>query len=86
MAHSLSFLLSADAAGQRMVERQPSLVVHVEIHSDMNVADRFVEIDADDLGHAEVLAHTWVKTMGKASAAIRRVYTDGTLSGTCANW
>ena len=35
-----------------MVERKPAFVVHVETSSDMDVADRFVELDADDLGHA----------------------------------
>lgn len=84
MAHSLSFLLSSEAAQGRMVERKPAFVVHVETSSDMNVADRFVELDADDLGHAGDLAHAWVKSMGNASAAIRRVMHDGELHKPCA--
>lgn len=83
MAHSLSFLLSADAAGQRIVERKPAFVVHVETSSDMGVADRFVELDADDAEHAGNLADAWVDRMGNASAAIRRVMADGTLHAPC---
>ena len=84
MANSLSFLLSSEAAQGRMAERKPAFVVHVEVHSDMDVADRFVELDADDLGHADDLSQTWVRTMGNASAAIRRVMHDGTLMRPCA--
>jgi len=84
MAHSLSFLLSSEAAQGRMVERKPAFVVHVETSSDMDVADRFVELDADDLGHAGDLAHAWVKSMGNASAAIRRVMHNGELHKPCA--
>jgi len=84
MAHSVSFLLSADAAQARMLERKPAFVVHVETHGDISVADRFVELDADDIGHAGDLADAWVNRMGNASASIRRVFDDGTLTGTCA--
>ena len=84
MAHSVSFLLSADAAQARMLERKPTFVVHVETHGDISVADRFVELDADDLGHAGDLANAWVKSMGNASAAIRRVMHNGELHKPCA--
>ena len=84
MAHSLSFLLSSEAAQCRMVERKPAFVVHVETSSDMNVADRFVELDADDLGQAGNIANAWVRSMGNASAAIRRVMDDGELHKPCA--
>ena len=80
---TLSFLLSADAAEQRMVERKPAFVVHVETSSDMSVADRFVELDADGADHAGNLADAWVDRMGNASAAIRRVMPDGTLHKPC---
>ena len=83
MATSLSFLLSADAASQRMIERKPAFVVHVETSSDMAVADRFVELDADDAEHAGNIADAWVDRMGNASAAIRRVMADGTLHQPC---
>jgi len=83
MATSLSFLLSADAADQRMIERKPAFVVHVETDSDMSVADRFVELDAEDAEHAGNLADAWVDRMGNASAAIRRVMADGTLHKPC---
>ena len=80
---TLSFLLSADAAEQRMAERKPAFVVHVETSSDMSVADRFIELDADDADHAGNLADAWVDRMGNASAAIRRVMPDGTLHKPC---
>jgi hypothetical protein len=83
MALSLSFLLSADAAEQRMAERKPAFVVHVETSSDMSVADRFVELDAGDIEQAGNLADAWVDRMGNASAAIRRVMPDGTLHKPC---
>ena len=83
MAHSLSFLLSSEAAQGRMVERKPAFVVHVETSSDMNVADRFVELDADDAEQAGNLADAWVDRMGNASAAIRRVMADGELHKPC---
>jgi hypothetical protein len=83
MALSLSFLLSADAAEQRMNERKPAFVVHVETSSDMSVADRFVELDAGDIEQAGNIADAWVDRMGNASAAIRRVMPDGTLHKPC---
>ena len=83
MALSLSFLLSADAAEQRMAERKPAFVVHVETSSDMSVADRFVELDAGDIEQAGNLADAWVDRMGNASAAVRRVMPDGTLHKPC---
>jgi len=79
MAHSLSFLLSSEAASARMADRKPAFVVHVETSSDMSVADRFVELDADGIEHAGNLADAWVNSLGNASAAIRRVMPDGTL-------
>ena len=79
MAHSVSFLLSADAAQARMSERKPAFVVHVETHGDISVADRFVELDANEVTQAENMANTWVRHMGNTSAAVRRVLHDGTL-------
>ena len=83
MALSLSFLLSADAADQRIIERNPAFVVHVETSSDMSIDNRFVELDADSAEHAGNLANVWVDVMGNASAAIRRVMPDGTLHKPC---
>jgi hypothetical protein len=83
MAHSLSFLLSSEAASARMIERKPAFVVHVETISDFSVADRFVELDADGIEHAGNIANAWVNSMGNASAAIRRVMPDGTLHKPC---
>lgn len=84
MAHSLSFLLSSEAASARMIERKPAFVVHVETSGDMSVADRFVELDADSIEHAGKIADAWVNSMGNVSAAVRRVMPDGTLHKPCA--
>ena len=79
MPHTMNFLLSAEAADKRMVERKPVFVVHVETHGDINVADRFVELDAEDIVHAENIAIAWIMR-GNTSAAMRRTLHDGTLT------
>ena len=79
--NTFSFLLSAEAADTRMVERKPAFVVHVETNGDMNVADRFVELDADDIVHAENIAMAWIMR-GNTSASMRRALHDGTLTDT----
>ena len=79
--NTLSFLLSDKAAGQRMSGRKPAFVVHVETDSDMSVADRFVELDADDIVHADTIAMRWIMR-GNTSAAMRRCLHDGTLTDT----
>jgi len=79
--NTLSFLLSAEAADKRMVERKPAFVVHVETNGDTSVADRFVELDADDIVHADTIAMAWIMR-GNTSAAIRRTLHDGTLTKT----
>lgn len=79
MPHSLSFLLSTEAAKARMVERKPAFVVHVETTSNFEFPDRFVELDANEVTQAENMAITWVRHMGNTSAAVRRVLHDGTL-------
>ena len=79
MPHTMNFLLSAEAADKRMVERKPVFVVHVETHGDMNVADRFVELDAEDIVHAENIAIAWIMR-GNTSASMRRTLHDGTLT------
>lgn len=84
MSHALSFLLSAEAAAARAASRKPRFVVHIETCGDMSKADRFVELDADDIGHAHDLAHNWVHTFGNTSAAIRRADADGKLHKPCA--
>jgi len=75
----MNFLLSAEAADKRMVERKPVFVVHVETHGDINVADRFVELDAEDIVHAENIAIAWIMR-GNTSAAMRSTLHDGTLT------
>ena len=79
MPHTMNFLLSAEAADKRMDERKPLFVVHVETHGDINVADRFVELDAEDIVHAENIAIAWIMR-GNTSAAMRRTLHDGTLT------
>lgn len=77
MAHSLSFLLSSEAASARMIERKPAFVVHAETSPSSN--EPMVELDADSREHAHNLAQEWL-THGRAvSAAIRDVRADGTL-------
>ena len=79
MAHSLSFLLSSEAAQARMVERKPAYVVHFEVAP--NTDAPMVEMDADNRGHAYILARSWLMH-GRAhaiTAGIRKVNADGTL-------
>ena len=73
MPHSIDFLLSDKAAAGRLA-RGPGFVVHAEIKP-----GRYVELDADDMAHADRLAATWVRECGAVNAAIRRVYPAGTL-------
>ena len=77
MAHSLSFLLSSEAASARMTERKPAFVVHAEVASGSN--EPMVELDADTRDHAQNLAQNWLTHGRAASAAIRKVRADGTL-------
>jgi hypothetical protein len=72
--YPIEFLLSPDAAAQRMIERKPKVVVHVELAS-----DRFEELDADDLDHGHRLADNWVTNMRAISAAVRPVLSTGML-------
>jgi len=79
MPHSLSFLLSTEAAKARMVERKPAFVVHVETTSNFEFPDRFVELDANEVTQAENIAFGWLKR-DNISAAMRRVLHDGSLT------
>jgi len=77
MAHSLSFLLSSEAATARMAERKPAFVVHAEVDTMSDAS--MVELDADSRDHAYTLTQNWL-THGRAiSAGIRKVHADGTL-------
>jgi hypothetical protein len=77
MAHSLSFLLSSEAASARMSERKPAFVIHAEVSPGSD--EPMVELDADSFEHAHNLAQNWLVYGRAASAAIRKVYADGTL-------
>ena len=76
--NTISFLLSNEAARLRMSARKPSFVVHVKL--DLSVADRIVELDADDPQHASRIADTWGEREGTSSVVIRRCLHDGTLT------
>lgn len=76
---TIHFLLSDKAAMARNENRKPSFVVHVECHSDFEIDERFIELDADDLNHAVALAHHWVRVLGKTSAAVRQTFENGRL-------
>ena len=77
MAHSLSFLLSSEAATARMAERKPAFVVHAEVSPSSD--EPMVELDADNRNHAYDIARTWLTNGRAVSAGIRRVRVDGTL-------
>jgi hypothetical protein len=74
MPQDIKFLLGPKAAGERMVSRKPAWIVHCEVS-----CYAFVELDADDPDHARAIAKTWVKNGTAISAAVRRVFPDGTL-------
>ena len=77
MAHSLSFLLSSEAASARMADRKPAYVCHMEVDTMSNAP--MVELDADDLTHARTLAASWLTNGRASSVGIRNVNADGTL-------
>ena len=76
MAHSLSFLLSADAAMARF-NRNPDVkfVVHLEMDND----SLMVELDADSAEHARSIARDWLINGRCYSAGVRNVGEFGTL-------
>jgi len=79
MAHSLSFLLSSEAASARMIERKPAYVVHMEVAP--NTDAPMIELDATSRMNAKLIARSWL-IHGRAhavTAGIRKVHTDGTL-------
>ena len=77
MAHSLSFLLSSEAASARMIERKPAFVVHLEVAPYTDAP--MTELDADSLAHASTIACHWLVNGMAHSAGIRKVSNDGTL-------
>jgi hypothetical protein len=77
MAHSLSFLLSSEAATARMAERKPSYVCHMEVDTMSDAC--MVELDANSRDHAHTLAQSWLTNGRAISAGIRKVNADGTL-------
>lgn len=77
MAHSLSFLLSSEAASARMIERKPTYVCHMEVDTMSDAC--MVELDADSFIHARTLAQNWLTHGSAISAGIRKVNTDGSL-------
>jgi len=77
MAHSLSFLLSPEAASARMNERKPAFVVHLEVAPYTD--EPMTELDAENRDHAYTIARNWLINGTAHSAGIRRVKDDGTL-------
>ena len=77
MAHSLSFLLSPEAATARMSERKPAFVVHLEVAP--NTDAPMTELDADHRGHAAAIARHWLINGMAVSAGVRKVYRCGSL-------
>jgi len=77
MAHSLSFLLSSEAATARMAERKPSYVVHLEVAPYTDAP--LTELDAESRNHAQNIAQNWLTNGRAVSAGIRKVRADGTL-------
>jgi len=77
VAHSLSFLLSSEAATARMAERKPSYVVHLEVAPYTDAP--LTELDAENRDHAYNIARTWLTNGRAVSVGIRRVRVDGTL-------
>ena len=71
MPTSLSFLLSSDAAEQRMIERKPAFVVHLEVAPGTD--SPMTEIDAIDLDHAQLISCDWLCKGRAVSAGIRQV-------------
>lgn len=76
MAHSLSFLLSADAAIARF-GRNPDakFVVHLEMDND----SLMVELDADSAEHARNIARDWLINGRCYSAGVREIGDFGVL-------
>lgn len=78
---ALSFLLSSDAAAQRMIERKPRFVVHAEARG-----GEFSELDAECAQHAHNIASAWTQNGLADSAAVRRVFHDGSLGQPIRIW
>jgi hypothetical protein len=74
MSCPLSYFFDRDVAEKRMASRKPAWVVHCEVS-----IGSFIEVDAGDADHARALAQNWVKNGAALSAAVRRVFPDGTL-------
>ena len=79
MAHTISFLLSSDAASMRRHrvysgENVSAFVVHCEVSS-----GEFQELDAESLENGHTIASVWCKNGMAISAAVRRVWPDGSL-------
>lgn len=84
MAQSIQFLKSEGAAKLRLkrigyANRKANFVVHVEIHENMDVPERFHELDAVDIKHAIAIIIQWTVKHGAASAAFRPITDSGNL-------
>jgi hypothetical protein len=78
----MDFLLGYEAqtgrrarlAAYTSMNTKMAFVVHVEVKS-----NEFVELDADSEQHAHDLMDSWIDTMGNMSAAMRRVFPNGSV-------
>lgn len=80
MAHSLSFLMSEDAAVSRAKRNKDhGYVVHLEIDAFMDA--NMIELDATDVHHARAIARDWLVNGRCISAGIRERKPSGVLVG-----
>jgi len=75
MGYSVEWLMGNEAAQQRMASRKPAFVVHAE-----TVRTGMQELDAESVEHAHTIASAWCRNGMATSAAVRRVFPDGSLS------
>ena len=80
MAHSLSFLMSEDAAVSRAKRNTDhGYVVHLEI--DAFTRANMIELDATDVHHARAIARDWLMNGRCLTAGIRERRPSGILVG-----
>lgn len=81
LGNTIAWLTHPDRAAERK-QRSPDtrIVVHVEVEGYQGKKPSlFLEFDARDPKHAQVLAEQWINLHGALSAAIRPVSLDGAL-------
>lgn len=79
MPHSLSFLMSSEAAEARS-KRNTKFVLHLEVQNASFSDDCMTEVDATDLAHAHRIACDWLIHGRAYSVGVRQVKSDGSIS------